>query len=129
MMNNYNNSISVPESYTSNSISSLLVYENKYYQRVYLDSCAYNIVNTEMVYYFDGKSFESYKYWIVFAKNNNSKKSTFCHYWSFNQVPRFCICNGYHGFTMLFLNHNDVSSITVKVLIIAALFIKFANQI
>ena len=81
MMNNYNNSISVPESYTSSSINSLLVYENKYYQRVYLDSCAYKVVNTEMVYYYlDVKSFESYKYWIVFAKNNNSKKCTFCHY-------------------------------------------------
>ena len=64
-MNNYNNSISVPESYTSSSISSLLVYENKYYQRVYLDSCAYKIVNTEMVYHLDCKSFESYKYCIL----------------------------------------------------------------
>ena len=70
MMNSYNNSISVPESYTSNSISPLLVYENKYYQRVYLESCAYKIVNTEMVYYLDGNklsliSFESYKYCIM----------------------------------------------------------------
>ena len=70
MMNNYNNSISVPESYTSSSISSLLVYENKYYQRVYLESCAYKIGNTEMVYYLDGNkfsqiSFESYKYCIM----------------------------------------------------------------
>ena len=33
------------ELFTGISIDSLLVYENKYYLEVYLDNCAYKIVN------------------------------------------------------------------------------------
>ena len=46
--------LNVPEdgvdskSFTVISIDSLLVYKNKYYLQVYLDNCAYKIVNTEM---------------------------------------------------------------------------------
>ena len=36
------------ESFTVISIGSLLVYENKYYLQVYLDNCAYKIVNKQM---------------------------------------------------------------------------------
>ena len=37
------------ESFTIISIDSLLVYENKFYLQVYLDSCTYKIVNIEMI--------------------------------------------------------------------------------
>ena len=33
------------DSFTAISIDSLLVYKNKYYIQVYLDSCTYNILN------------------------------------------------------------------------------------
>ena len=39
------------ESFTIISIDSLLVYENKFYLQVYLDSCTYKIVNIEMIDY------------------------------------------------------------------------------
>ena len=39
------------ESCTVISIDSLLVYENKYYQQVYLDKCAYKIVYKQMIDY------------------------------------------------------------------------------
>ena len=47
------------ESFTTISIVSLLLYENKYYLLVYLDNCAYKIVNTQMLDYFDGNLFET----------------------------------------------------------------------
>ena len=37
------------ESFTIIFIDSLLVYENKFYLQVYLDSCTYKIVNIEMI--------------------------------------------------------------------------------
>ena len=37
------------ESFTIISIDSLLVYENKFYLQIYLDSCTYKIVNIEMI--------------------------------------------------------------------------------
>ena len=37
----------------------LLVNENKYYLQVYLDDCAYKIVNTQMLGYLDDSLFES----------------------------------------------------------------------
>ena len=46
------------ESFTVISIDSLLVYENKYYLQVYLDNCAYKIVNKQMTDYLDGYLFE-----------------------------------------------------------------------
>ena len=41
------------------SIDFLLVYENKCYLQVYLDNCAYKVVNTEMVDYLDDNLFET----------------------------------------------------------------------
>ena len=41
------------ECFTVISVDSLLVYENKYYLQVYLDNCAYKIVNKKMTDYFD----------------------------------------------------------------------------
>ena len=35
------------------SVGSLLVYKNKYYLQVYLNNCAYEIVNTVMIDHFD----------------------------------------------------------------------------
>ena len=46
------------ESFTAISIDSLLVFENKYYLQVYLDNCAYNIVNRQMTDYLDENLFE-----------------------------------------------------------------------
>ena len=45
------------ETYTAISNDSLLVYENKYYLQVYLDSCAYKIVNNQMTDYLDKNIF------------------------------------------------------------------------
>ena len=41
------------ESFTFISIDSLLVYDEKYYLQVYLDNCAYKIVNKQMADYLD----------------------------------------------------------------------------
>ena len=46
------------ETFTVISIDSLLVYENKYYLKVYLDNCAYAIVNKQMTDYLDENLFE-----------------------------------------------------------------------
>ena len=46
------------ESFTVISIDSLLVYDKKYYLQVYLDNCAYKIVNKQMTYYLDENIFE-----------------------------------------------------------------------
>ena len=45
------------ESFTFNSIDSLLVYDEKYLQ-VYLDNCVYKIVNQQMTNYLDENLFE-----------------------------------------------------------------------
>ena len=45
------------ESFTLTSINSLLIYENKYCLQVYLDSCAFNTVNTEMLDYLEDNIF------------------------------------------------------------------------
>ena len=47
------------ETFTVISIDSILVYENKYKLEVYLDSCAYKIVNTQMADYLGDSLFES----------------------------------------------------------------------
>ena len=44
--------------FTSISIDSLTIYENKYYLQVFLDNCAYKIVNKEMTDYLDENVFE-----------------------------------------------------------------------
>ena len=46
------------EFFTDISIDSLLVYENKYYLKVYLENCAYKIINKEMANYLDENLFE-----------------------------------------------------------------------
>ena len=48
------------ESFKVISIDSLLVYENKYYLKVYLDNCAYKIVNKQMADYLDENLFEDW---------------------------------------------------------------------
>ena len=50
------------ESFTVISIDSILVYENKYYLQLYLDNCAYKIINKQMTDYLDEKVFED---WIL----------------------------------------------------------------
>ena len=47
------------ESFTIISIHSLLIYENKYYLEVYIDNCAYKIVNSQIVDYLNDIDFES----------------------------------------------------------------------
>ena len=46
------------KSFTVIFIDSLLVYKNKYYLQVYLDNCAYKIVNKQMTNYLDENIFE-----------------------------------------------------------------------
>ena len=46
------------EFFTDISIDSLLVYENKYYLKVYLENCAYKIINKQMANYLDENFFE-----------------------------------------------------------------------
>ena len=46
------------ESFTVIFIDSLLVYENKYFLEISLDSCAYKTVNKQMVDYLDENLFE-----------------------------------------------------------------------
>ena len=46
------------ESSTVISIESLIVYENKYYMRGYLDNCACKIANKQMTDYLDENHFE-----------------------------------------------------------------------
>ena len=46
------------ELFTVISIDSLLVYDDKYYPQVFLDNCAYKIVNKQMADYLDENLFE-----------------------------------------------------------------------
>ena len=46
------------EFFTVIFIDSLRVYDKKYYLQVYLDNCAYNIVNKQMADYLDENLFE-----------------------------------------------------------------------
>ena len=50
------------ESFIVIFIDSLLVYENQYYLKVYLNNCAYKIVNKQMTDYLDENVFED---WIL----------------------------------------------------------------
>ena len=45
------------ESFTVTAIDSLLVYYNKYYREVYLDNCAYKVVNKQITDYLDENLF------------------------------------------------------------------------
>ena len=53
------------ETFTFISIEFLLVSENKYYQQVYLDNCAYKIIDKEMADYIDDNLFEIDEYQIL----------------------------------------------------------------
>ena len=44
--------------FTVISIDSLFVYDNKHFVQVYLDNCAYKIVNKQMTDYLDDNLFE-----------------------------------------------------------------------
>ena len=46
------------ESFTVISSDSLILYDSKYYLLVYLDNCAYKIVNKQMRDYLDENLFE-----------------------------------------------------------------------
>ena len=46
------------ECFTVISIVFLLVYESKHYLQVYLDNCAYKVVNKQMADYLDENLFE-----------------------------------------------------------------------
>ena len=41
------------------SIDSLIICQNKFYLQVYVDNCAYKIINTEMVDYLDDNLFKT----------------------------------------------------------------------
>ena len=47
------------ESFTVISIDFLLVYESKYYLKLYLDNCPYKIVDKQMIYYPDDNLFDT----------------------------------------------------------------------
>ena len=47
------------ESFTIISIDSLIVYKNNYYLQVYLDNCAYKIVDKKMTDHLDDNLFET----------------------------------------------------------------------
>ena len=47
------------KSFTAISIHFLLVYESKYYLQVYLDNCAFKIINKRMTDYLDDNLFEA----------------------------------------------------------------------
>ena len=56
------------EYFTIISIDSLLVYENKFYLQVYLDNCAYKILNTQMKDYLDDNLFKPDKNYFLIDK-------------------------------------------------------------
>ena len=53
---------------------------------------------------------------IDLAKRNNSKECMVSHYWFFNHGFKFqdSVCDGFHVFTMLNVNINDVTIIAIK---------------
>ena len=57
--------LNLPENWTESKsfivvfIDSLLVYDNRNYLQVYLDNCAYNIVDNQILDYLDDNLFEA----------------------------------------------------------------------
>ena len=53
---------------------------------------------------------------IDLTRSNNSKECMICHYWFFNNGFKIedSVCNECHDLTMLCLNINDITIITVK---------------
>ena len=64
--------------FTVNTTDFAFVYEKKYYLQVYLDNCANNNVNAQMIKFLDEDLFESDKNQLFegidVAKSNNSKE-------------------------------------------------------
>ena len=58
------------------SADSLLLYKNKYYLQVYLDNCAYTIVDKQMTDYMDENLFEGDKDLFLILINRSYKCST-----------------------------------------------------
>ena len=88
------------KSFTVIFIDSLLVYENKYYLKVYLVNCAYKIVNKQMIMI----EFEE----IDTTNINRSKKC----YWFFQYGFKFqnSVCNDFHDLTFLCLNISNIAT-------------------
>ena len=61
------------ESFTVISIDSLLVYKVKCYPQVYLENCAYKIVDKQMIDYLDDNLFETDEEWLFYFKNGSYK--------------------------------------------------------
>ena len=120
------------ESFTVISIDYLLFNENKYYLRVYLDNCAYKIVDKQMIDYFDNNLFETDEDWVLYilyydridlskgidaTKSNNSKDCVIYHYcccFNHGSKSQDSVCNGFDDLAKLRLNLNDIAIIIVK---------------
>ena len=61
------------KSFTVISIDSLLVYENKYYVQVYLDTCAYKIVDKQMIDHLDDNLFKIDEDYFLILMNGSNK--------------------------------------------------------
>ena len=91
--------------------------------KLYLDVCAYKIVNKQMKDYLDKNLFENYVLEMLYydridlskgndvAKGNSSKKCIICHYWFFNYGSNFqdSVCNGCHNLTKFSFNLSDIT--------------------
>ena len=66
---------------------------------------------------------------INVAKYNSSKERILCHYWYFYRGFKVqnSVCNGCHDLAMLCHSLRDAAIITVKVFIIAVLYMASAN--
>ena len=92
------------------SIDLMPIYKNKYYLQVYLDNCAYKIVNKQIPAYLDESLFEDYKcffqilYMLYYdnakccidicegigpTKSNKMEECMICHYCLFNYGFKF----------------------------------------
>ena len=82
---------------------------------MYLDNCAYKIVNKKITDYLDGNLFEDQILLMLYYeridisegvdpnKSNISKECMICHYCCFNYEFKFqdSVCNGCHNLTFL----------------------------
>ena len=66
---------------------------------------------------------------IDLVKSKNSNECMICHYWFFKHGFKFqdSVCKGWHELTISNFNISDIAIITIKMLIIVALFITLAN--
>ena len=102
------------------STDTLLIYNKKNYLQVYLDNCAYEIVNKQLTDHLDYKCMYHNRIDLSEGidphKSYNSKECMICHYWLFNNRFKFqdFVCNGCHDLPMLCLNISNIAIITVK---------------